>query len=106
MRLIREKEVPGRDIKVLVKELELHEIRAWLAERTQPDDLIDSMLLEDASVSDLLVLTDISPENLERLAPSEIKMLLDEAKEINEAFFVMREKIVAIGQKILAAPPA
>ncbi len=101
MRLIREITVAGT--KVLVKELTVGEIRAWLASKTEVGDLVDSALFEELALSDLLAMTDLTPEALEAMAPSEIAEVLAVAREVNGRFFAMRERVVALGREILAA---
>ncbi|UCV13765.1 hypothetical protein [Quatrionicoccus australiensis] len=105
MRVLREVAIPGRENKVIVRELTVGEIRSWLAAKVQPGDLVDSMLIADISISDLLILSDLTNGEIEELTPAELDLVITAAKEINVAFFAMREKMVDIGTKILAAPP-
>lgn len=105
MRVLREVAIPGRDKKVVVRELTVGEIRAWLADKVQPGDLIDSMLIEDISLSDLLILSDLTSAEIEDMTPGEIDLVIGVAKEINATFFVMRGKMLELGGKILALPP-
>jgi hypothetical protein len=100
MRIIKECDVAGQ--KVQVKELTVGEIRAWLAGKTEPGDLVDSMLFEELSLSDLPVLTSLSAEAVEALTPAEIDAILPVIREVNGRFFQMCEKAAAIGRRILA----
>lgn len=105
MRVLREVAIPGRDKKVVVRELTVGEIRAWLADKVQPGDVVDSMLFADIAVSDLLILSDLTAVEIEELTPGEIDLVLAVSKEINVTFFAMRGKILEFGEKILALPP-
>lgn len=105
MRVLREVAIPGRDKKVVVRELTVGEIRAWLADKEQPGNLVDSMLIEDISLSDLLILSDLTMADIEDMTPGEIDLVIGIAKEINVTFFAMRGKILELGEKILALPP-
>lgn len=105
MRQLQEVTIPGRDFKVVARELTVGEIRAWLASKTTPGDLVDSVLLTDVSLSDLLVLTDLTEPVIEELTPSEIDLVVSVVKEINGTFFAMREKVVELGSQLLAVPP-
>lgn len=101
MRVIRELKLDGKVIGQ-VKELTVDEIRAWLAGKTGGEDLVDAMLFEEISLSDIPVLTNLTADAVGALAPSEIDSLLPELKEVNARFFAMREKTAAIGRQILA----
>lgn len=101
MRVIREIEVGGR--KVLVKELTVGEIRAWLAGKAEGGDLVDSMLFEEVALSDVSVFTDLAAEAVDAMTPTEVAQVVDVAREVNGRFFAMREKVVAMGREILAA---
>lgn len=101
MRVIKEIEVGGR--KVQVKELTVGEIRGWLAGKAAVGDLVDSMLFEEVSISDLAVLTDLSAEEVDAMTPGEIARVIEVAREVNARFFAMRERVVAMGREILAA---
>lgn len=100
MRIIREYPLGAR--KVMVKELTVGEIRAWLAGKVELGDLVDTMLFEELALSDLEVLTDLTAEDIEQLAPSEIEALQPALREVNARFFAMREKVAMMGRQILA----
>lgn len=103
MRVIREIKLDSRAI--VVKELTVEEIRAWLFSKVSPGDLVDSMLFDEFALSDLEVLTDLTAAEINALAPSEIEKVLPVVKEVNARFFVMRERTATIGRQILAAQP-
>lgn len=102
MRIIREH--PLGDRKVMVKELTVAEIRAWLAGKVELGDLVDTMLFEELTLSDIEQLTDLTAEEIDHLAPSEIDALLPVLKEVNARFFVMRERVAMMGRQLLAQP--
>ena len=89
MRVIQE--ITVGDAKVLVKELTLAELRAWLAESAGRTtlDLVDELFSEqDLLVSDIPFFSDISAEAIEGLAPSEMDPLVEKIREVNGRFFV------------------
>lgn len=101
----------ARDVKV--RELTVKEIRAWLAEGVMKDlkDLeklsaVDLVLLDDVSLSDLKIMTDITDEEIDESAPSQLEGLRDFCKEVNKGFFVLRKKLEEAGAKALAKSAA
>lgn len=104
MRVITEIEVGGH--KVQIKEMTVGEIRVWLADLTRVGDLVDSMLFEEISLTDLPFLTDLKLEVIDDLEPSLIEnTLLPKIKELNPRFFSMRQRVKEMGQKILDQLP-
>lgn len=106
MRVIREIEVGGE--KVLVKELTLAELRAWLAEAASrlTLDLVDEVFADqDVLVSDIPFFSDLSVEALKGLAPSEIEPLVTMIREVNARFFVTwRRRLAAVTGLPATAP--
>lgn len=103
MRVIREIEVAG--LKIQVRELTLKEIRAWFKSVSSPEngnDLVDATLFEEFSVSDLLVLTDLSMERIDGMTPTDVREVVAVAKEVNADFFAMRNRLVGLGRQIVA----
>ncbi len=100
MRVIREIDLDGRAAQV--RELTVGEIRQWLASKTEAGDVVDSLLFEEVALSDLAFLTDLDAAAVDALTPSDVARLVAVAKEINAAFFAMRERTVALGRRILA----
>lgn len=110
MRVIEEIVVGSAKTKVLVKELTLAEIRAWMdaaATSQEPPDLLDD-LFEDKNVliSDLFVFSDAPKELIEDLAPSEIEALIDKVRAVNLRFFEMWRRRMAAARSAMIAPGA
>ncbi|MBK7899751.1 MAG: hypothetical protein KA603_02340 [Azonexus sp.] len=101
MRRLKEFEIDGR--KVVVKELTVGEIRAWLASKTDAGDLVDGALFEEIALSDLVFLSDLPADVIDGMTPSDIDRVIAEAREVNARFFAMRERVVTLGREILAA---
>lgn len=91
MRII--KEIAVGDRKILIKELTLAELRAWLAKQTDgvSTDLADAIFDQssDLLVSDIPHFSDLTPEVLNDLAPSEIEPVVKEIVEVNQRFFAV-----------------
>lgn len=81
---------------VTVRELPVKEIRAWVEEAKKAPlrDLIDSILLKDLSLSDLMLMSTLSAEQIDLLPPSQLSGVCEAVKEINADFFKFREKII------------
>lgn len=99
-RVIREVVIGGRP--VIIKELKVIEIRNWLLGKQTVGDLIDGHLFEELALSDIPFLTDLDSGAVDDMTPSQIKSLIDQIREVNPVFFVMRERLAAIGREILA----
>lgn len=100
MRLLREIQVGG--VKVIVRELTVSEIRAWLeGVSDEALDLVDSSLFEEVSLGDLPLMTDLKKEVIDSLTPSEIDEVITVCREVNARFFAMRARLAEVGQRIL-----
>lgn len=88
-----------------VRELIVAEIRIWLADllNQHEPDLVAEALFEELSLGDIPRLTSLTAEQLESMAPSEIKQVIALAKEVNGDFFGLRAKLRAA---TLTAPTA
>jgi len=88
---------------VLLHELTVGEIRVWLLrlETSPGSGLLDVTLFEDISISDLIEMSDLTEADVDGFTPSEIRQVIDAAKELNGDFFGMRGRLARIG-KLLA----
>lgn len=98
---------------VTVRELTVGEIRAWLKDvQAQSDavDVVDVMLLRDVSLQDVMRLTSLTAVQVEGLGPSQLRTVVEAAREINEDFFALRAGLltvaVAIPSESSSAPSA
>lgn len=89
---------------VAVRELTAAEIRDWLKDMITADpageiDLADYLLFEHEGlrVSDFLRLTDMEPEALWALTPSELEDIGAKCREVNPRFFSVLGKVLATG---------
>lgn len=102
MRVIREFDLGGR--KVLVRELTMGELRAWLAEQAMKAsaDFVDELFAEeDLRISDLPHFCDLTPDELESRAPSELRPLISAIREVNADFFpIWRRRLNEANQLI------
>ena len=90
----------------VAREMTVAEIRDWLAGKTGGEDVVDSLLFDDLSLPDLCQMSSLSKADIDKLAPSEIQLVIDEAKKVNQAFFAMRLRLVKIGQQVMQQPPS
>lgn len=91
------------ELRVAVRELTVGEIRAWIkrmAEVGNPD-LVSDTLLPDISLMDLQAMTDLEPEQMEALTPSQLRTVLEACREVNKDFFGLRENVQALGHRLL-----
>ena len=101
MRVLHEDEIAGR--KVVIRELTVGEIRAWLEIKgAETPDLIDSFLSEEMALSDIVQMCDLTITDLDGFTPTEIEQVIVKCKEVNARFFAMRGRLAEVGQKILA----
>lgn len=94
--------VPALDRRVTVRELDVSAIRQHLASAGAPEsieeiDVVGTLLFHEASFADLKAMSDITDDELARLAPSEIRPVLIACKEVNPDFFGMAARIRAHG---------
>lgn len=87
---------------VIVREMTVDEIRDWLASKTEGGDLVDSLLFEEFSLSDIPRMSTLTDGDLGALAPSEIKLIMADAKDVNQDFFAMRARVVDFGKRMQA----
>ncbi|MCP1606461.1 hypothetical protein [Pseudomonas citronellolis] len=90
-------------LRVEVRELTVGEIRQLL--KTMADgggDLVDDMLLEEIGLAELQLMTNLEPEQLDDLAPSQLRQVYEACREVNKDFFDLRARVEQVGQRILA----
>jgi hypothetical protein len=107
MRVIRE--LPLGERKVLVKELTLAELRAWLAElpARAGSDLVDDLFADqDLALADLPVFSDFPAEALGDYAPSELAPLVESIREVNAHFFATWRRRMEAARRLMETPPS
>lgn len=106
-----EKTVRIGDRDVVVREMTLGEVRAWLKEASTVKliPLADALLFEDFSPSDLRAMV-VGDVDLDAFTPSQLRELYAACQEVNADFFALRAKAVAQGRQMLAdalsSPPS
>lgn len=88
---------------VTVRELTVGEIRAWLKEvqsQSPEIDVVDVMLLRDVSLQDVARLTSLTHAQIETVGPSKLKEVVAVAREINDAFFDLRARLLTVAAVI------
>lgn len=99
-----EKTVPALGREVRVFELTVSEIRAWLAGAIEGDvDVVDQLLFEDVSLTELRKFTDLTEAEVDAAAPSELRAIKDFCKEVNRDFFVLRSRLMSVGAGALSS---
>lgn len=96
-RLTRDVQVDVLGRRVVVRELDVSEIRAHLA-GSLPDtpeeiDVVGMLLFDGVNFDDLMAMSDLAPDELGRMAPSEIRTVIAACKEVNADFFGMRARL-------------
>lgn len=117
----RKIEIAGQS--VTVRELTLKDYRNWLKsvmDQANGQDLplysVDRDLFEEMEITDFHWFTDLTPENIDAMRPSDLREVIAAIKEINPDFFAMRGRmrntanqvISLMGEHLnsLTAPPA
>ncbi len=89
------------DCTVTVRELTVAEVRAWLREAETAGegevDIVGEALMEECSFDDLARMSDLAVEEMDDLAPSEIAQVIAAAREVNPAFFGLRDRLLRLG---------
>jgi hypothetical protein len=104
------KEVLIGDARIVVTELTVADLRAWLSDlSTTPSDTIGDELFDGVTLHELTWMSSLDPAKAGALAPSELQQVVDACKEVNAHFFALRGKLVERGRKLAAtsnSPPA
>ena len=105
MRVVKEIDAFGR--KLAVKELTVGEIRFWMAGvgAGGGDDVVSVALFEDATLDDLLMMSDLTAAEIADATPSELTAVKDVVKEVNKDFFSLRTRLAKLGEAALRATP-
>lgn len=98
-------EIAGREIRI--RELTTQEIRDWMRRVERGDapegDPIGHLLFDDFTLFDLQAMTDMAMEDLLPFTPSELEEINQSCREVNRAFFLLRDRMTAIGEEVLQA---
>lgn len=120
-----EKQIEVAGHQVTVRELTVKDHRIWLMDittRAKDERLeidlysVDRDLFDDMPLSDLPRFTDLTPEQIDAMRPSDLRQVIAAVKEVNPDFFAMWGRmrssaqvvIESIGKSFpgLSAPPA
>lgn len=90
--------------KVTVRELTVADVRNWLVEVDAgvTFDALRSLVFEDCSLDDLIMMSDAEKDALERLTYSELLPLRDACKALNPHFFRVRAAMQKVARGIEA----
>ncbi|MBF0148383.1 MAG: hypothetical protein HQL85_19695 [Magnetococcales bacterium] len=95
MRRIKEVEIGDR--KVTIRELTVAEVRNWFKDlgkmRENGVDLVNEGIIADASLEDVVRMSDVTMDDLDRLTPSQIEPMIATCREINPHFFQLRHRL-------------
>lgn len=93
-------ELPG--LSVIVKELTVAEVRAWVIEQEAGAkvDPLRSMIFDDCSLDDLARMSDVSADTLEAMTYSELLPLRDACKGLNPHFFKVRAALIGVARRM------
>ncbi|OQR35916.1 hypothetical protein BWR15_06200 [Pseudomonas sp. T] len=92
------------EVIVEVRELTVGEIRQMLksmAESTD-GDMVDYAVLEEIGLRELLLMTNLEPEVMEDLSPSQLRLVYEACREINKDFFALRARVEETGRRMYA----
>lgn len=96
---------------VIVRELTVGEVRAWLAgleaKAAQQVDVVDDALFEEFSLADLPLFapTEDGSINIDAMTQSDVRNIHEAAKRINPDFFTLRGKLLMVGRSIPVSMP-
>lgn len=100
-RLTMDVQIDALGRRVQVRELDVSEIRAHLRKSGEAlngadadFDVTGAVLFQEAAFSDIHAMTDITPDEISCLMPSEIKVLIAACQEVNADFFGLRARLL------------
>lgn len=85
------KEIQVGAISVVVRELTVLQVRAWLSEiseaRKDGFDPVDEAFFEECSINDIKRMTSLTEDQVNSLRPSQLREVIALCKELNPDFF-------------------
>lgn len=98
----------GQTVAVGVRELSVRQVREWAVaiDTGKRVDPIRAFALDDCSLDDLALMSDIDADQLEVFGRTQLEKLRDKAKAINPHFFKVREMLAAISRALEAEAQA
>lgn len=98
----------GTPIDVVVREVTVGELRAFLAQLPPVSSGLDDGLLNDLRLVDLPLFTSLSAADVDALRPSQLRQIAQVARDLNADFFGLldRTRAAATLQPALAQPPS
>lgn len=104
MRVIREIKLGDRI--VLVRELTVDELRAWLSGHQGEVDLVDTLFEDmDLSLADFPAFSDLSAAEVGSYAPSQLESVANLIREVNQHFFVIWQRRLALVRQNMTELP-
>lgn len=93
-----------RTVAVGVRELSVRQVREWAValDSGKKVDPIRAVALEDCSLDDLALMSDIDADELEQFGKTQLEKLRDKARAINPHFFKVRAMLAAISRALEA----
>ena len=81
------RELAFGDIRITIREMNVLQVRGWLAEDSAKEGLIDTIFLPDCAFSDLKRMSTLTDEQIDTLRPSQLREVVELCKELNPDFF-------------------
>lgn len=83
------KELLIGELPVVCRELTVMQVRKWLEEAGSLStmDIVSSALFADCSIDDIVRMTDLTPDKIDALRPSQVEAVIAVCKELNPHFF-------------------
>jgi len=91
---------------IRVRELTVAEVRKWLQETAAQSwrDPIHATALDEVGLDELVRMTDVSAEDLEAYAPSQLAELVRVARRLNPHFFRLRDALMQASRRTADEP--
>lgn len=87
------RELTFGDISVIVREMTVLQVRAWVEEADQDGGLVDLAFFSDCSLGDIKRMSSLTDDQLNTLRPSQLREVLKACKELNSDFFEFRRRV-------------
>lgn len=98
------REIKIGDEVIVVRELTVNEILAWMGEKQETQEsAMEALLLKDMSLTDLTRMTDLSRERMGKFTPSQLRRVMEVCKELNPDFFQAIDNLFVMTAKMESA---
>lgn len=98
--------IQAGDDTVIIKEMTVSDVRKWLKDveqlRNDGINIVTEGIMGEASLTDVVRMTNLDMEDLDKMLPSYIDVIIAACREMNPHFFRLRDRLLE-GARLEAA---